>query len=194
MSLILAVVKSAKLLSMEFLSKKIRKMVPRLVKFIEEYKKLGGYVIYTGCVPWNKKSLAKNIVELYKDPKCRYYSKDKSGFAENFFVVEPEKNDIIITKNTYDAFTNPKLEKILKKRKTNHIIVTGIFGDGCVHASIQGGFSKGFNFIILKDLIETTDVKIRQKLQKSLKIYTWPIMFGKTLDSKELIKALNNKK
>jgi len=174
----------------EITFKKIREMIPRLNDFINEYKKIGGKVIYVNCVPWTKKYLAKNIIELYKDPKCKYYSKDKKGFSEKFNLVKPDKEDIIITKNSYDAFTNPKLEMILKKQKIKYLLVTGIFGDGCVDSTIQGGFSKGFNFIILKDLIETTDVKIRQDLQKLLKKFTWPVMFGETIDSKDFLREI----
>lgn len=163
----------------------IRKMIPNLKKFISKYRAAGGQIIFVNCDPWKKELLAKNIVELYKDPKCRYYSSDKSGFGEKFFELEPEKNDLIVAKNTYDAFTNPKLGRFLKKQKIKRVVVAGVFGDGCVHSTIQGGFSAGYNFIILKDLIETTDVEIRQKLQKLLKEYTWPIMFGKTINSKE---------
>lgn len=169
--------------------KKIRKMVPKLARFIERYKKkTKNPVIYVNCVPWDKKHLAKNIVELYKDPKCRYYSKDKSGFSEKFFMVEPGKDDLIFTKNHYDAFTNQKLVTYLKKKKIKFLIVAGIFGDGCVNATINGGFSKGFNFVILKDLIETTDEKIRQDLQNLMKKYVWPVMYGRTINSKEFLK------
>ena len=168
---------------------KIRKIVPKLIGFIRNYKNKGGRVVYIRCSAWDKLHLAKNIVELYKDPKCKYYSKDRTGFPEQFFKVKPEKNDAVITKNSYDAFTNPKLEKILKNKK--YLIITGIFGDGCVHATIQGGFSKGHNFIILKDLVETSDDKKRQKLQQMLKEYTWPVMFGKTIDSSDFSKYVN---
>jgi len=163
---------------------KIRKMVPNLKSFISQYRKSGGQVIFVNCTPWKEEFLAKNIVELYKDPKCKYYSTDKTGFSEKFFELEPQKNDFIVTKNTYDAFTNPKLDKFLKKKKIKYITVAGVFGDGCVESTIQGGFSAGYNFIILKDLIETTDVEIRQILQRLLKEYTWPIMFGMTINSK----------
>lgn len=163
---------------------KIRKMTPNLKKFISQYRIVGGQVIFVNCTTWKKEFLAKNLIELYKDPKCRYYSSDKSGFSKKFFEVGPQENDLVITKNTYDAFTNPKLDNFLKKHKIKYVVVAGVFGDGCVESSIQGGFSAGYNFIILKDLIETTDVEIRQKLQKLLKAYTWPTMFGKTINSK----------
>ncbi|MFH1456081.1 MAG: isochorismatase family cysteine hydrolase [archaeon] len=167
---------------------KIRKIVPSLKKFITKYRKAGGKVIFVNCTPWKKEFLTPNIIELYKDPKCKYYSSDKSGFSEEFFELEPTKDDLIITKSTYDAFTNPKLNKYLKKQKIKYVVITGIFGDGCVQSTIQGGFSAGYNFIILKDLIETTDVPVRQKLQQLLKRYTWPVMFGKTISSKEFFK------
>ncbi len=167
---------------------KIRKMVPKLKRFISQYRNAGGRVIFVNCTPWKKEFLAKNIVELYKDPKCRYYSSDIyssdiSDFSEKFFGLEPQKKDFIVTKNTYDAFTNQKLDEFLQKQKIKYVVVAGVFGDGCVESTIQGGFSKGYNFIILKDLIETTDVKIRQQLQEMLKEFTWPIMFGNTVNS-----------
>lgn len=167
---------------------KIREMVPRLNSFIAKYKKAGGQVVFVSCVPWDKKHLAKNIIELYKDPDCCYYSSDKTGFPEEFFGVVPDKNDLIITKSSYDAFTNPNLDKFLNRKKVKYVLVTGIFGDACVHSTIQGGFSKGYNFIMLKDLIETTDVKIRQELLRLLKEFTWPKMFGKTINSDEFFK------
>ena len=54
----------------------------------------------------------------------------------------------------------------LKKYRFRYIIVTGVFSDGCVMATICGGFSKGYHFIIAKDLIETTDDEERQVIQR----------------------------
>ncbi len=165
-------------------------MVPALNAFISAYRLAGGRVIFVNCTPWTKAFLPRNLVELYENPRCRYYSSDASGFPEKFFGVSPEKGDGIVTKNTYDAFTNPKLDKILRKQKAKCIIIAGVFGEGCVHSTIQGAFSKGYNLIILKDLIETTDVKARQRLQALLKDYTWPVMFGKTLNSKDFFRLV----
>jgi nicotinamidase-related amidase len=164
---------------------KIRKMVPKLKRFISKYKDKGGKVVYIKCLPWMKKYLPDNINELYKNPMCKYYSNDKAGNSEEFYKLEPDKDDFIVEKNTYDAFSSKKLNSILKKLDKKYLLITGVFGDGCVNATINGAFSKGHNLIILKDLIETTDIKIRQDLQKLLKQYTWPIMYGKTINSKD---------
>lgn len=165
--------------------KKIREMVPNLKEFIKDYREVAKTpIIFINITPWTKKYLTGNINELYTDPKACYYSKDKSGFEEGFYSVVPEKGDLIFTKNHYDAFVNSDFRKYLKENQIRYLIITGIFSDGCVLATICGGFSRGYNFVILKDLIETTDASNRQDLQKILKESTWPIMYGRTITSK----------
>ena len=168
---------------------KIRKMVPKLQKFIKDYKSAGGNIIYIKSTPWDKKHLAKNLIEFYKDPAVCFYSKniytDKvRKFSDEFYKISPEKNDIILEKNSYDAFVNPQLNKILKKKKIKYLIPTGVLGEGCVHATIQGGFSQGYNYLILKDLVETTDLPIRQRLIKIMREFYWPMLYGKTINAK----------
>lgn len=166
----------------------IRKMIPNLETFIQRYRKtLNSKVIFTRTVPWQKKFLPDNLNELYTDPKATYYTTDTSDFPQKFYQLTPQTNDLVIDKNSYDAFANETLINTLSKDNIKYIVVAGIFGDGCVMASICGGFSRGFNFIILEDLIETTDVPIRQALLKNLKEFTWPTMYGKTLNSKEFL-------
>lgn len=167
---------------------KIREMLPRLAAFAKDFKsKFGAQVIFTTITKWNKENLPENIIELYKDPKAFYYSEDKTGFDEAFNTVLPEDDDLVYVKNTYDVFANMELIEELKRRKIRYIVMTGIFTDGCVLASIVSGFAKGFNFVILKDLIETTDDQERQKLQKLLISYTFPVMYGKTINSREFL-------
>ena len=168
---------------------KIRKMVPKLQKFIKEYQSAGGNVIYIKSTPWDKKHLAKNLIEFYKDPAVCFYSRniysDKvRKFSDEFYKISPEKDDVVLEKNSYDAFVNPELNKILKKKKIKYLIPTGVLGDGCVHATIQGGFSQGYNYLILKDLVETTDLPIRQRLIKIMREFYWPMLYGKTINTK----------
>ena len=166
-------------------------MLPKLNKFVKNYRKeIGGFVVITTITPWRREHLPDNLNELYTDPEAEYYSEDTTGFDEEFHTIKPEKNDLVVTKNTYDTFTDESLVKELKKRGIKYIVVTGIFSDGCVLASVVSGFSKGFNFVILKDLIETTDSKTRQELQKLLIEFTFPKMYGKIIESEELLKEM----
>ncbi len=175
-----------------FTFKKVRKMIPHLVNFIEEYrKKFGGKIVFIGCEKWTKENLPNNLVKLYQNPFCQSFVSEQSDYSKKFYKVKPTKKDFIVYKNTYDAFSNPKLDKWLKKNKIENLIITGIFGDACVNATISGGFSKGYHFVILKDLIETSDQKDRQDLQKLLKRTNWPVLFGSTITSKQFLKKTN---
>lgn len=166
---------------------KIRGMVPALSTFISAYKQLGGKVILTTTVPWQEAFLAENINELYRNNEvARYWSDDTSGHAERFYEI-PTEGAMVFTKNSYDAFTNENLVHTLEELHTRYIIMAGIFGDGCVMASICGGFSKGYHLIIARDLIETTDDESRQKLQTYLKERTWPLMYGATVESQQIL-------
>jgi nicotinamidase-related amidase len=172
---------------------KIRQMIPVLSDFITAYKQLGGRVILTTAVPWQEAHLPENINELYRNnPQARYWSQDASGRAEHFNQI-PSDDAIIITKNSYDAFSNNELILALDDMQVKYILVTGIFGDGCVMASICGGFSKGYQLVIAKDLIETTDDKERQMLQQYLKQRTWPLMYGTTIECKQILAVLSQR-
>lgn len=169
---------------------KIREMLPKLAGFISDYRKrIGGTIAFTTITPWNKENLPNNMNELYKDPKSYYYSDDTTGFNEQFYGVKPDKEDLVFVKNAYGAFTNKEMVAEFEKRGIRYIVMTGMFTDGCVLATIVNGFSRGYNFVILKDLIETTDDPKRQKLQELLTSYTFPVMYGKTMTAGEFLES-----
>ena len=168
---------------------KIRRMIPALSTFIFSYKQLGGIVLLTNTVPWQEAYLPENINELYRNSEeARYWSQDTTGYAERFYQI-PTDGALIFEKNSYDAFTNEANVHTLEEYRIQYIIVAGIFRDGCVMASICGGFSKGYQLIIAKDLIETTDDESRQMLQQYLKQRTWPLMYGATVESQQILAA-----
>ena len=170
---------------------KIRQMVPSLSSFIASYKQLGGTVILVTTVPWQEQYLPDNINELYRnDERARYWSRDTGGHGEQFYEI-PTEGAMIFTKNSYDAFTCQDLVSTLENMQIRYIIVAGVFGDGCVLATICGGFSKGYHFIIAKDLIETTDDQDRQVMQKRLKEIMWPLMYGATIESHAILSAFS---
>ena len=170
---------------------KIRQMVPTLAEFITSYRGLGGRVILTTTVPWREPFLAENINELYRESEdARYWSSDESGRAELFYEI-PTDGAMVFVKNSYDAFTSAGLVAALEEMGVSYVIVAGIFGDGCVMASVGGAFSKGYRLVIAEDLIETTDDEERQQLQRLLKERSWPLMYGATVSSQEILAVIS---
>ncbi len=168
---------------------KIRQMVPSLARFITGYRQLGGLVMLMTSVRWQEAYLADNINELYRnDTHARYWSIDSSGRAEQFYGI-PTDGALIFAKNSYDAFTCEDFVRELESRQIRYVVVTGVFSDGCVLATICNGFSRGYRFIIARDLIETTDDTDRQIIQRHLKARMWPLMYGATVDSDVILSA-----
>jgi nicotinamidase-related amidase len=168
---------------------RIRQMVPSLSAFITAYRQLGGTVILMTTVPWQEPYLPDNINELYRnDERARYWSRDTGGHGEQFYGI-PTEGTLVFAKKSYDAFTCEDFVNTLVKMQTRYVIVTGLFGDGCVLATICGGFSRGYHFIIAADLIETTDDEDRQMMQKRLKETMWPLMYGATVESRFILSA-----
>lgn len=167
---------------------KIRKMVDgRLLGFVDEYRRqINKNVIVVGLTPWTRDYLPKNIVRLYDEsPEAVYFGEE--GFEEEFYHIAPAEADFVVKKNTYDCFASPELIDYLEQKGITDLVVCGVFTDGCVLSSIASGFSKGYNFIIPRDLVETTDLPMRQDIQKILLDYTFPIQYGKVVDSGEIL-------
>ena len=167
---------------------KIREMVDgRLLGFVDKYRRqINKNVIIVGLTPWTRDYLPENIVRLYdENPEATYFGEE--GFEEEFYHIAPAETDFVVKKNTYDCFASSELVDYLEQRGVTDLVVCGVFTDGCVLSTIASGFSKGYNFIIPRDLVETTDLPIRQDMQKILLDYTFPIQYGKVVDSDAIV-------
>lgn len=171
---------------------KIRQMIPRLRKFTDEYRKLGGQIIWIRATPWTEEFLPENINRLYhENPHATFYTqknvKESVEFYNEISVRAPDK---VFTKNTYSAFANPRLQKFIKKQEADTILISGVFAEGCVNATIVDGFTRGLFTIILSDLVETMDDKQQQAHKKHLITHQWPLMYGHVMTSNEFLKKL----
>lgn len=171
---------------------KIRQMIPRLRKFIDKYRKLGGQIIWIRTTPWTEEFLPRNINRLYhENPHATFYTqKDVKESVEFYNGISVHSEDKIFIKNTYSAFANPHLQVFIKKQGTDTILISGIFAEGCVNATIVDGFTKGLFTIILSDLVETMDDKQQQTHKKHLLTHQWPLMYGHVMTSNEFLKKL----
>lgn len=169
--------------------RKVREMMPKLDRFIGEFRsRIGGKIIFTNLTPWTEEYLPENLNELYRDPAASFYG-EGSEFESRFYLVQPKPGDAVITKSNYDTFTNPEFEKLLRNSGIKYLVMTGVFTDGCVLATICGGFARGYHFVILKDLMETSDNPLRQELSQNLVDYTFPFLYGRTMTSEEFLRA-----
>ena len=171
---------------------RIRQMVPRLIEFADEYRRLGGPIIWIRSTPWRAAYLPKNINRLYRENPCAtfYTEHDVEASVEFYDGISPRESDEIVTKNTYSAFADARLPKLFQENRWDTYLLSGVFAEACVNATLIDGFTKGLFTIILSDLVETMDDKEQQTHREHLLTHQWPLMYGHVMTSSEFLKKL----
>lgn len=77
------------------------------------------------------------------------------GDGTKLFRVSPEKDDIIIVKHRYGAFSAAELCDYLISNQIENIVVTGVDTHICVEGTIRQGYDLGYRMIMLSDLVST---------------------------------------
>jgi nicotinamidase-related amidase len=171
---------------------KIRQMIPRLIKFTDEYHRLGGKIIWVRSTPWREEYLPKNINRLYREnPYATFYTEhDVEESVEFYDGISPREPDEVFTKNTYSSFANAHLQKLFRKHRWDTYLLSGVFAEACVNATLIDSFTKGLFTIILSDLVESMDDDEQQAHKKHLITHQWPLMYGHVMTSSEFLKKL----
>ncbi len=69
-------------------------------------------------------------------------------FAVSSLTAEPS---YVIYKDTYDAFHQTELEKILHEHQINQVVLTGVMTHLCVETTARSAFVRGYEVIVVED-------------------------------------------
>ena len=163
---------------------RIQKIVPKIIRFVEDARKIGFKIIFIKST-YDKKYLKPNVYKRYKKLGLEKLCQERS-WGSDFYRIKPEKEDKVFVKHTMDPFTNPKLEKWLKKNKIKNLVLTGWATDACVDSAARTGFYKGFNIVAIKDCLASLGNKKRD-LEFYKRFYD-----ARIFDSKSFLKLFRN--
>ncbi|TDX99750.1 UNVERIFIED_CONTAM: isochorismatase family protein [Lysinibacillus xylanilyticus] len=95
---------------------------------------------------------------------------------------------LCFSKNEADAFSNPSLITCLNNNGINDLIVTGIFIEGCVTATVEGALARDFAVTVVEDAVAgATDLSKEAALTK---LATTDILI---LSSEQIFESDNDK-
>ena len=175
---------------MGFDLKPIQEMIPRLGRFIDHLRKFNVPIFYSKQIEGGKLN-PENLKRLIRIGKLKRVCK-RDSWGSELYKLKPKNNEYVLEKYTYDFFSNPELNKILKDKEIKTVIVTGINLELCINTTFRSAFTKGFNIIIPKGLVETSlgaDEKTRKYLFKICEQF-----FATIIESDELVSFLNNQR
>jgi nicotinamidase-related amidase len=78
---------------------------------------------------------------------------EKTKGSEVIDELKPQKGDIIVKKKTYDGFFRTNLEKILKSKKIDTVVLTGVCTDICILHTGSSATLLGYKVIVPRDCV-----------------------------------------
>jgi len=92
--------------------------------------------------------------QLPKDKEGQQQAQEKmsqSGFFDIVEAIQPEPGDILITKETWNAFFNTPLQKELQQRNVTGIVLAGISTSIGVEGTARSANEHGYNITFATD-------------------------------------------
>jgi nicotinamidase-related amidase len=157
----------------------------KINSFATELRKRGVRVIFTKFVYDPKRSPA-NYTELIADTKENNLLCVAGSPGADLAGVEVEDGDIVLEKLSYDCFAGTDLLQLLKDKKMEDVIITGVRTEACVLATAERSFAEGFRTFVASDLVGTYD----NKQQIADAVFDLMRYVGYILPSNELIGQL----
>jgi len=159
----------------------LQNTIPNIIEFVKNARAKGLPIIFTQMIE-DPEHMAENA-QLKNDGKA-FCSPNTEGF--DYYKIKPHQNDHQLIKKSYDAFSNPELENILKKKNIKNTIVIGAYTAVCVDATIRSGFTRGYHIVVPEDLVGMPEERM---YQHDAALDVWKIIFAHVVNSNSVLSA-----
>ena len=94
--------------------------------------------------------------------------------AEILDYAKEKTGEVVIVKQTFDGFLNPRLEEFLEKRNKRYLLVAGLVTSVCVLLTAAAAAQKGYLVNVVEDCCADMPEAHRYALE------TYPFIFNRT--------------
>jgi len=131
----------------------VQKMIPRLVNLVNRAREHRFPVCFvrTSGNPWTNSP----VWTEFKNPELLACAEGSWG-AEFHTGLEPQPNEMIVTKHRYSAFIGTDLDMLLRARGVKSLLVTGVGTGMCVFHTLTVGFMLDYYITLVEDCAATT--------------------------------------
>jgi len=74
-------------------------------------------------------------------------------WGAEFFEIEPEPTDVIVTKNHFSGFHDTDLHTRLQERGIKTLVLTGVATNVCIDSTLREGFFLNYHIVLVEDCV-----------------------------------------
>ena len=162
-------------------------VIPSLVSFLEKCRQWDLPIVFvkTTHSDWTNSPtwLTRGGGMAKRTPIC-----SPDSWGAEFYEVQPEERDYVVTKHRYSGFSGTDLDLILRSRGFETIIMTGVVTNVCVETTARDGFNLNYNVVLVDDCCGACVPEEHDAALTNISKY-----FGVVTDSASLVEILESK-
>lgn len=120
-------------------------IVPRIKTLLQAWREQGSMVVYTQHCHEGVHDLGM-LGRFFSD-----YIEAGTPEAEIIEPLAPNHGEPVLRKTTYDAFMGTDLQEVLRERKMEQVLVTGVLTHICCETTARSAFCRGFEVYVAAD-------------------------------------------
>jgi bifunctional isochorismate lyase / aryl carrier protein len=153
-------------------------LLPRVKRLLAAWRARGGMVVVTQHGHRSARS-AGMMGRFYASVIVR--GSPAAALAEE---VLPKAGELLVHKHTYDAFHHTRLERALRARGIEQVLIAGVLTHLCCETTARSAFVRGFEVYVVADGTATRSERLQ--LGSLLAVADG---FGRVVDTKEVLGA-----
>jgi nicotinamidase-related amidase len=111
-----------------------------------------------------------HIRHISAHPGATFFLPETDGARINQRVT-PREDEIVVVKNFPNSFRGTSLLEILRKEKTDNLVICGAMSHMCIDATTRAAFDLGFNCTVADDACATKDLSFRNNTIKASDVH-----------------------
>lgn len=132
-----------------------------------------------------------HVQHISARPGATFFLPDTDG-AKIHQMVTPMEDEIVVVKNFPNSFRSTSLLEILKKEKTDQLVICGAMSHMCIDATTRAAFDLGFNCTVAEDACATRDLIFKGKTIKAAEVHAsfmaaLSVPYAKVISTTEII-------
>ena len=135
-----------------------------------------------------------HIQHIAARPGATFFLPETDGAKINQMVT-PQVGEEVVVKNFPNSFRGTTLLEILKKSKTENLLICGAMSHMCIDATTRAAFDLGFNCTVAEDACATRDLIFKGKTIKASDVHAsfmaaLSAPYAKVISTQEIVRDM----